>query len=184
MDETEKLSPLIWIDHVGRRWSTRLEIPEARRLRDCGYDVRDHHRIEKLLADPWDFADFAVEYLRPQWATHADVIADDVAFLVVLTATETSLAECHAAIVAGLVDFFRRCGDAQRAALIERVAAAIAAGTEALLAKINGPKVDETLARHYAALGDEIDRQLDATSPNFGAIFGKSAAKSESPPTG
>ena len=167
---------LIWVDNVGRRWSTRFDIPDALALRPS-YDVKDSKRIDAVLADPELLLDFAVEFFRPQWSQHADVI-DEVAFMVALTATDTSLAEAHAAIIAGLIDFFRRCGDVRRAAVLERAVAAIAKANAFIVAKVHSASVDEAIDATLEQAGGEFD----AAIRNFGKTFSSSSASSASDP--
>jgi hypothetical protein len=169
--DTEQ-SKLIWVDPNGRRWSTRFEIPDAIALRDR-YDVKDSKRIDAVLADPEQLLDFAVEFFRPQWTKHEDVITE-VDFMVALTATETSLAEAHAAIVAGLINFFRRCGDVKRAAILERAVAAIAKANAYLVTKIHSAEVDAAIDKML----DKAGTEFDAAIQNFGATSSSSSASS------
>lgn len=175
-NDTEQLSPLTWVDHLGRRWSTRFEIPDSIALRDR-YDIKDSTRIDAVLADPEQLLDFAVEFFRPQWSKHADVI-DEVAFMVALTATATSLEEAHAAIVAGLIDFFRRCGDVKRAAILERAVAAIAKANAFIVAKVHSASVDDAIDRNLEQAGTKFDEAL----ASFGKTSSSSSASSASDP--
>jgi hypothetical protein len=172
---------LIWTDAEGRKWSTRLEIPRARELRDLGYDVRDHERLTQVLGDPEQLLDFAVEFFRPQWSAHSDVM-DEFAFMVALTATDTTLIDAHSALVAGLTDFFRRCGDAKRVAVLEKLVAAIARETEAMVAKIDSPEVDDAIEASIRQRGEAIDNAL-AKAVRSGETSTKPAENAESSPT-
>lgn len=176
--DTEQ-NKLVWTDEAGRKWSTRFEIPDAIALRDR-YDVKDHKRIDAALGDPEQLLDFAVEFFRPQWTKHPDIIETDVAFMTILTATETSLVEAHAAIVAGLIDFFRRCGDVKRAAILERAVAAAKSATEFIVAKVHSTEVDAAFQRELTAAGKAFDEAI--AKPNFGQPSLSSSASSESGP--
>jgi len=174
--DNEKQSWLIWVDHLGRRWSTRFDIPNSIALRDR-YDIKDSKRIDAVLADPEQLLDFAVEFFRPQWSQHSDVI-DEVAFMVALTSTATSLEEAHAAIVAGLIDFFRRCGDVKRAAMLERAVAAIAKANAFIVAKIHSASVGDAIDRNLEKAGAKFDEAMES----FGKTFSSSSASSGSDP--
>ncbi len=172
----ESNTNLFWVDNLGRRWSTRFTIPDAIELRDR-YDVKKAEEIEKVLADPEKLLDFAVEFFRPQWSKHDDVLSE-IDFMAALTATETSLIEAHAAIVAGLIDFFRRCGDQKRAAILDRAVAAAERATAFIVAKINSSEVDAAIEQRLAAAGAEFDAAIS----NFGKPFSSSSASSGSAP--
>lgn len=171
---------LNWTDADGRKWSTRLEIPQARALRDAGFDIRDVKSLQRFLGDPEQLLDFAVEYFRPQWSKHADVIENDVAFMVILTATDTSLAEAHAAMVAGILDFFRRTGEAKRVAVVESVLRVIETENQRMIAKLQGPEVDAAASRLLDSIEKEFDKQLADAAIDFGETFTKSSANAES----
>lgn len=168
---------LVWTDRYGRKWSTRLEIPEARKLKAAGFDIRNWPELQKTLANPERFLDYAVEYFRPQWSAGSQV---EVEFMVLLTATETSLAEAKDAIVAGMADFFRRCGDEKFAAVLEKAIAVGRIEMERTLAKINGPTVDEATAKMLDKLDAEFDKKLDAEVEHFGENLAKLSASAES----
>jgi hypothetical protein len=170
---------LVWTDRDGRKWSTRLEIPEARKLKAAGFDIRNWPELQKTLANPERFLDYAVEYFRPQWSA-GSLVLDEVEFMVLLTATETSLAEAKDAIVAGMADFFRRCGDEKFAAVLEKAIAVGQIELQRTLAKINGPTVDEATAKMLDKFDAEFDKKLDAEVENFGASLAKRSASAES----
>lgn len=170
------MQKLQWTDATGRAWSTRLDVPGAARLKAAGYDLRDHERLAVVLSDPYDAADFVVEYHRPQWQdTHQMTEAE---FLELCVATEDSLELVLAATVAGLIDFFRRFGDALRAGVVAKARDAAKLGTAALDAKLASPKVDQAIAAELRRREAAVDAELEAVISGGG--FGESSASSES----
>lgn len=170
---------LIWTDRDGRKWSTRLEIPEARRLKAAGFDIRNWPELQKLLASAELFLDFAVEYFRTQW-TAGPRLMDEVDFMVLLTATETSLAEAKDVIVAGMADFFRRCGDVKFAAVLEKAVEVSRIELARMLEKINGPSVDKATGEMLAKIDAEFDNILAESVEDFGESLAKRSASVES----
>lgn len=170
---------LVWTDRDGHKWSTRLEIPEARRLKAAGFDVRNWPDLQKTLSMPDRFLDFAVEYFRTQWSAGSQVL-DEIEFMVSLTATETSLTEAKDAIVKGLADFFRRCGDERFAAVLEKAVEVSRIELQRTLQKIKGPSVDKATDEMLAKIDGEFDRVLNESVNNFGENLAKRSANAES----
>lgn len=157
---------MVWVLADGREWRTRLEIPASIALRDHGYDLRDHRTMAEVLGDPWRFADFAWAYFRANGAAEG---VGEVQFLELLTATESSVAECRAAITAGIIDFFRRRGDAPGAAVYVRAAAAVQRIANAIAGSVaTNPEFDGAVDRAIAAVDAELTRSLAEARPNFG----------------
>lgn len=176
--QSEKLpaAQLIWTNSKGS-FSTRLDILNARRLKDAGYDLRDAQRLGDLFADPYDAIDFFGAYLRPQWE---EAGLAEVDFLELAVETEDSLLRLSDAITAGLLDFFLRCRDERRARIVEKGREAVKQFNAKLLERINSPKVDQALQLNIDNALADIDAKLDAAIS--GATSTDSSESSESTP--
>lgn len=168
---------LVWIDRDGGKWSTRFDIPESRRLKALGFDVRNWASMQKILAMPDDFLDFAVEFFRSHLEKNK---IDDITCMTLLTATETSLAEAKDAIVRGIADFSRRCGDVRFAAVLEKAVELSRAELEKDLARIDGPEVVKATEEMFAQKDAEFARRLSESVSDFGESLTKRSASAES----
>ena len=168
---------LVWTDRDGNKWPTRFDIPDSRRMKAAGYDLRNWPAMQRVFAKPDDFLDFAVEFFRPKFEEKS---IEDVTFMVSLTGTDTSLAEAKDAIVRGIADFSRRCGDERFAAVLEKAMEVARDELERSLANIKGPAVDKAAEEMFEKIDAEFERALKEKVNDFGESLAKHSANAES----
>ncbi|GAB5404299.1 MAG: hypothetical protein Aurels2KO_25300 [Aureliella sp.] len=156
---TDDAQLLAWADDDARRWSTRIDVPLATELKEAGFDIKDHERLAKLLADPYDAADFVVAVHRRQWEKQG---MSESEFLDLVTRRENTFSIVLDRTVAGLVDFFHRFRDVLRAGVVAKAIEAADMGRLATTRKVNSPKVDQALRAELERNERHVDERLDA----------------------
>lgn len=152
---------LAWIDAKGQRWSTRITLGDAKRLKEVGQDIMSGEFLKGLFGDPLVTVETIAECLRTQWTERgltyeqfADLILDsDVSFI-----------KAKEAFKRGLTDFFRRLGLAAQAELVEKAESIAKRLASMTLLSVNGEKMNtflsEAEAKALASFDEEMDRQI------------------------
>lgn len=151
--------PLTWIDANGQPWSSRITLSHAERLKRNGVDILSEEFLKNLFGLPLQIIELLGEVSREQWEARG-ISYEQFADLV--TQEEATYVAAKEALMAGLVDFFHRLTLPQLAALLDRGAAAARKITEAMVAKVNGGKVDTLMNSALKKSLDDFDRSIDA----------------------
>jgi hypothetical protein len=158
---TSNVEETAWIDANGQRWSTRLTLGDAKRMREAGQDIMSGEFLKGLFGDPLVTVETIAECLRSQWTERgltyeqfADLILDsDVSFL-----------KAKEAFKRGLTDFFQRLGLGAQAELVEKAESIARRIASMTLLSVNGEKMQQFLseaeAKALASFDKEIDRQI------------------------
>lgn len=148
---------IFWIDDQGDKWSMRMEISNARRMRDAGVDILSEQFTKGLYGDPLKAIEAIAEALRPQWYSRLtyEQFSDR------LTANEDSLIEARKAFNAGLSDFHQRLGQPAMAELL-RKSEAVASNIQSQQAlQVSSEKVDEFLLAAQEKIAKDFDAEIN-----------------------
>ena len=153
------MSKLTWDDNAGNQWTCRINLSDAKRLRDNGIDLFDPNGIKKLFSEVLETIEFLVELMRPQWEERGMAVVD---VMDVLTAGDGVYTSATNALSHALQDFFRRLDRPALAMVIERAwSTAMQLETQALQ-NAGGQKVQSLMAAMLQKSQNEFDKQLDA----------------------
>lgn len=108
---------LTWDDATGQQWSCRVELSDAKRLRENGTDVFNPNGIAKLFSEILETVEFLAELMRPQWEQRGLTAQ---AFEDLIVGGDGIYQSAADALNHALSDFFRRLGRPALAMVIER----------------------------------------------------------------
>lgn len=153
-------SPLAWTDAEGTVWATRIELVDVLRLKDrAQVDLFDESCFELLYgASPLPRLEIMAELYRPHWEAHELVYTD---FVSRVMGSEAIHEAALAAFFAGLADFFRRCGRADLAALIDQSLETLKATAGQRTDVATGERVRKLMRDAIAVTRREMENQLD-----------------------
>ena len=152
------MSKLTWDDNDGNQWSCRINLSDAKRLRDSGVDLFDPSGIKKLFSEVLDTVEFLVELLRPQWEGRGLSVID---ISDVITGGDGTYTSATNALNQALQDFFRRLDRPALAMVIERAwATAMQLETQSLR-NAGGPKVESLMSEMLKKSQEQFDAELD-----------------------
>jgi hypothetical protein len=158
---TSNVEETAWIDANGQRWSTRLTLGDAKRMKEAGQDIMSGEFLKGLFGDPLVTVETIAECLRSQWTERgltyeqfADLILDsDVSFL-----------KAKEAFKRGLTDFFQRLGLGAEAELVNKSAAIAGRMQSTMLSRVNSEKMTEFLSaaekKAVDVFDDEINKEI------------------------
>ena len=153
---------LNWNDHTGRQWSCRVDLSDARRLRDNGNDIFDPRGgIAKLFSDVLETIEFIAELCRPEWEQSGMSYEQ---FSDCITGGENVFRDASEALKDGLCDFFRRLDRPALAMVIERAWKTATAMETQALENAGGEKVAGLLSAMMVKAQTEFEKAIDAES--------------------
>jgi hypothetical protein len=165
---------MTWQDDKGNHWNCRLTVTDAKRLKAAGFDLADPKSFDALFATTLTKIELLAELHRPQWEAKqieytqfADFLIDEPGRLPLV----------EAAFVAGLTDFFRRCGEAWMAVVVDKAYAAATKQNEARLAKSQGRQLDALIE----AAQSRSDREFEAAVANELARINSGSTSTNAP---
>lgn len=143
-----------WKDKEGRAWSFRLEIADAKRLKEAGFDLGDPKGYQKAFSNPLECIEVIAEAMRPQWE-QAELNYEQ--FVKLITDSVGALQEVQQCFVEGIKDFFLRLGENAMATIVEKALKAAKTTKAAMAARADSQAVEAFIAK--AIEKDESDFQ-------------------------
>ena len=157
--QSETEPELFWVDSENRKWHTYLDVPNARRIRQAGYDFINHDQFSETLLDPYRVLDFVTCFHEPSWRGALQITEED--FLGLIVDKPGRLEQVIGAVVRGLVDFFRRHRDELRARVMEKAWTAAQDGQAEIAEKLNSEICDQALKVQIAKATNKLDEVFE-----------------------